>query len=715
MNGSISTPITKTDHRTKAEGSIKYTADLKWEDMLYAKTLRSTKTRAYIKSISKPQLPEGYYIVDYTDVLGKNILKVIENDNPLFAEDKVNYIGEPILLVVGPDRDKVLDILNNIVVNYEEREPILTIEQAESNTYEPVFKGDNALAQYGYTKGDIEKSFEEANQTIVEVFETGYQEHAYIEPQGMVGVFEEGKVSVYGSMQCPYYIKSALEQAFDWPGDSVRVVQASTGGGFGGKEDYPSLLACHVALAAYKAKKPVQLLLDRKEDMEVTTKRHPAKLIYKTALDATGRIIGMDIDIKLNGGAYAGLSSVVLQRALICATGVYDIPNIRVKGKALATNTVPTGAFRGFGAPQSFFAIEMHMEHLAKKLGIDPLDMKKRHLVKMGKATATSGSFRDPVLLPEMLNEVEGMSKYSLKYKAYKKQAATVRKGIGMSVFLHGCGFTGSGERDHIRATVKLRKYPDGIVEILVANVDMGQGLQTTLNKIVATTLDISMDDIIYSNPDTDRVPNSGPTVASRSLMIVGKLLERAAIKLKETWIDGKEQEITEHYKHPELIPWDESKFEGDAYPTYSWGINVVEVEVDTLTGQIGLTGCWSVFDIGKAIDERIIRGQIEGGMVQGLGYGSLEVMQSQNGLLKQKSITDYIIPTAKDVVKIENKLIDNPYMEGPFGAKGAGELTLIGGAPALAAAVENALGAPINQIPITPEYIMEVLTNGKN
>ncbi|TCT16738.1 CO/xanthine dehydrogenase Mo-binding subunit [Natranaerovirga pectinivora] len=710
MKNFISTPIKKTDHRVKTEGSIQYIADIKWENMLFVKTLRSTRTRAYIEKIHIPTMPEGYFVIDYKDIPGKNILKVIVNDNPVLAEDKVNYIGEPILLVVGPKKDMVLKIVESIVVTYEDRMPILNIEDALDNTIEPIYETDNSFAKYQYEKGDCNDVFQKAYEIFEESFETGYQEHAYIEPQGMVAVYAEDKISVYGSIQCPYYVKNAVVHALGCSENKVRIVQSTTGGGFGGKEDYPSLLGCHVALAALKTKKTVQLIMDRKEDMEVTTKRHPAKLTYKTALDKEGNILGMDIDIKLNGGAYAGLSSVVMQRSLICATGVYNIPHLKVKGKALATNTVPTGAFRGFGAPQSFFAIEMHMGHIAKKLGLDPLEYKKRYMVKTGDSTSTSGFFRDTILLPEMLEEIENLSNYSEKYRTYKEGKCITNKGIGISLFLHGCGFTGSGERDHIRATVKLKKYSNGIVEILVSNVDIGQGLQTTLNKIVSTVLEVPIDKVIYANPDTDRVPDSGPTVASRSLMIVGKLLERAAEHLKEIWVDGKEQEITEHYKHTEFIPWDEKKFTGDAYPTYSWGVNVVEVEVDTITGQIHLSGIWSVFDVGIAIDERIIQGQIEGGMLQGLGYGSLEVMASKKGSIQQKTITDYIIPTAKDVVRMENRLIKNPYKEGPFGAKGAGELTLIGGAPALIAAIENAVNGQFYKTPVTPEDLMEVL-----
>jgi CO/xanthine dehydrogenase Mo-binding subunit len=334
--------------------------------------------------------------------------------------------------------------------------------------------------------------------------------------------------------------------------------------------------------------------------------------------------------------------------------------------------------------------------------------------VKTGDDTCTGGKFTYDVKLEEMLQKAEKISNFSKKYEKYSKENGIKRKGIGMSIFLHGCGFTGSGERDFIKAKVKLLKHKNDEVEILVANTDMGQGLQTTFKKIVAKVLNLDYQKIIYENPDTDRVPDSGPTVASRSIMVVGKLLERAAIRLKESWIRGEEQLIEENYKHPDLIPWNITKFNGDAYPSYSWGINVVEVEFNTITAVTDVIGIYTVFDIGIPIDETIMEGQIQGGVIQGLGYGSCENMEcDETGKIKQHSITDYIIPTAKDVVNIKNELVDNPCDLGPFGAKGAGELTLVGTAPAYANAIENALGVKVNRLPVTPEWIMEAITNG--
>ncbi len=692
----ISKPIRKVDDQDKIEGKVRYIADIEFEGMLFAKTLRSGRPRARIRSIEIPELPDGYFIVDANDIPGKNRVKMVINDHPFFAEGEVNYIGEPILLVVGPKKETIFEIIEKIKIRYEDLNPILTMEDAER-------KGKTFI-DYEFTKGDPDKAFEMAEKVIEDEFRTGYQEHIYLEPQGVVGICEDGKVTIYGAMQCPYYVKGAVMEGLGWDEDRVRVVQTTTGGAFGGKEEYPSIIAGQVVVAALKTGRPVQLIFDRDEDIMVTTKRHPSVTEYRVGLDENGRITVLDINIKLDGGAYGGLSGVVLQRALFTATGVYNIPNLRVRGSVLKTNKVPSGAFRGFGAPQAIFGIEMLMHHLAEKLGRVPLDFKMDYALKTKDTTSTGGIIRGEVKLPEIIKEVEKMSDYRRKHKESRKF-----RGIGLSLFLHGCGFTGKGE-ESIKGKVTLRKKGKD-VEILTSSVEMGQGATTTLRKIVSKSLSIPITQVLYDNPDTERVPDSGPTVASRTVMIVGGLLDSAAKELRERWDEGDEIEVSKIYKHPGYIKWDDKLLKGDAYPEYSWGANVVEVEIDPITYEIEVLGIWAVYDIGVAIDERIIQGQIEGGITQGLGYATIEVMDSVDGELVQRTLTDYKIPTSMDFPKIESKLVRNPYKYGPYGAKCAGELPFVGAAPALASAVENALSVPINRIPVTPEYLLEVLS----
>jgi CO/xanthine dehydrogenase Mo-binding subunit len=706
----ISDPVKRFDFNEKIDGSAKYCADIKYDDMLYARTLRSERARANIISIEIPLLPIGYYIVDHHDIPGRNIVPIVYEDQPFFAVDTVNYIGEPILLVIGPDKSAILEIIKGIQVKYEDLVPIQSIDEAIQRKDDFIFGEQPCFAEYEYTKGDLDTAIGKAKLVVEDEFRTGYQEHAYMETQGVVGFYTDQRVTVYGSMQCPYYIKEALLQASGWPEDRVRVVQLPTGGGFGGKEEIPSLLGVHAALAAIKTGKPVQLVYERHEDIMSSSKRHPAIINIKSYIDAQDNIIGRDIDIKIDGGAYAGLSSVVLQRCMFSAGGVYNVPNIKVRGGAYATNNVVSGAFRGFGGPQAFFAIEMHIENIAQKLNMDSLELKRKHFLHQGDTSSTRGVFQSAIKLDEITSQIDKMSGYSRKRIQYKIQP---QKGIGCSIFFHGCGFTGVGERDIINPRVRLMKYADDTVEIFVSNTEIGQGSQTTLSKIVTQVLEIPVEHVKHSYPDTDTCPDSGPTVASRTVMIVGKLLQDCAVEMKERWHEAK-LVIDRHYVYPDNLQWDKEIMCGNAYPEYSWGANVVEVELDPITYTPVITGIWSVFDIGTPIDLKIVQGQIEGGIVQGLGYGGLEVMQVKDGRLQQSSMTDYIIPTALDFPKIENQLIFNPYENGPCGARGLGELVLVGAAPAFALAVQNAIGQKVTRLPVTPEYIMELFENAE-
>ncbi|MCK4515039.1 MAG: molybdopterin-dependent oxidoreductase, partial [Spirochaetaceae bacterium] len=380
-------------------------------------------------------------------------------------------------------------------------------------------------------------------------------------------------------------------------------------------------------------------------------------------------------DIRLDGGAFEGLSSTVLQRAMFSASGVYRVPEISVRGRAYRTNVVPYGAFRGFGSPQAFFASEMHMCHLARKHGEDPLSFKRRHLLQQGDRTITGGILRDPMKMEEMIHSAVTQSEYDRKRAEYEQGAGITRRGIGVSLFNHGCGFTGSGERDIIKARVKLRSHADGKIEVLCSNVEMGQGAETTLRKIVAVTLGTAIGNVVFQNPDTDQVPDSGPTVASRTVMVVGGLLHKTALKLKDAGPPrpGRPVEVEANYEQPPEIEWDQSTFTGDAYPAFSWGVNIIEIELDLLTFTIRPLTVWAIYDIGTAIDERIVIGQIHGGIAQGIGYGSTELLEVRDGAFQQRTMTDYVIPGPLDIPEMHVELVSNPYHGGPFGAKGVG------------------------------------------
>ncbi len=703
----ISRPVVKKDHAEKMSGRAVYVADLNTTGMLHGKFVRSPLARARVLAVRPPIMPEGYFTVDKNDLPGPNHVRVMEDDHPIYAGDTVEFVGDVVLMVVGPDEAEAERLAAATQVDYEPLPPCLD-----------VMESDTLLFDYRYGHGDTQKAFEKADFVYEEDFETGYQEQAYLETQGLIGEYHDGKLTIRGSMQCPYYIHGSLLGVMNCAPDKVQIVQETTGGGFGGKEAYPSILAAQVGVAARKANgKPVRVIYGRREDMAFTSKRHPSRCHYKVAVK-NKTITALEADVTYDPGAYTTLSGLVLQRGIFAAPNCYLTPALEVRGHAPKTNTVPNGAFRGFGAPQTVFAMETLMNHLAEKLGEDPLDFKMRHMAKQGDMTSTGGRYHFPVPLPAMIQRVDEAVSYRKKRAEYAKpQTGRYRRGIGMAIWFHGAGYTGSGERDFVKAVTKLQKTADGYVKVLVSNTDMGQGLKTTLCKIVAQELNLPLDNILIDNPDTDLVPNSGPTVASRSLMIVGELLRRAAIKLRGVWKEGEAQEVTEHYSEPGfMIPFDMDTFEGDAYPTQDWAVCTVELEVDRLTGCHKILDAFGCFDVGTPIDMNIIVGQMEGGFMQGLGYSSMEKMENTpEGGIRHTSFTDYIIPTAMDVPHLEAEMYVEEFPYGPYGAKGAGELPLVGIPPAYIEALEQALGgAKLCKAPFGPEDTLKALREVK-
>ena len=711
-------PITKIDDRIirvdavqKARGEATYVCDMTLPDMLYAYMVRSTVSRGKIKAIHLPEMPEGYYFISAKDIpaKGKNELWMIMKDWRCFADEYVLYYGETIGLVVGPDRTVLKDLKAQIKIDYEETTPAVTIDDAINCVGGPFFpeKNSNVMCELFCEKGrPMDEVFAEADEIFEETIETPYQEHVHLETNGAIVDMEDGKFVFYASAQCPFYIRKSVAGLLDIPPEDIIVRQATTGGAFGGKEHFPDALCGPLLVAENIIRKPIKMIFDREEDTQFSVKRHPSKCIYKTAIK-DGKITGVKGHIYYNCGAYLSSSYVVLQRGVFHGNGVYTFPSTYLKGEGMATNMFPSDAFRGFGAPQTIFAVETHLDHIAHHLGVDPLELKMQYIAKKGDETTTNGHIIEEVKLPEMLDVICRESDYWRKAKEYTPGCG---KGIGVALYNHGGAFTGNGEQAIIKAHARLVRTGNK-VSIQVGSTEMGQGFKTSLRKICAATLGISIDDVEYLDPDTSKVVDSGPTAASRSTMVVGRLVERAAQEMKERWDEG---DITTEveYEHPEGYPWDQATFRGDAYLGYGWGAVIVEVEADKLTNEIKTVGIWSSHEIGKAIDELIVHGQINGGIMQSLGYGAMEKLEVKNGRFKQKSMSDYVIPTSMDFPKQFYHIQDNPYPWGPYGAKGMGELVFNGASAAYVDAVERALNTRFNAIPIPPEDIEEALKN---
>ncbi|MCQ2412302.1 MAG: xanthine dehydrogenase family protein molybdopterin-binding subunit [Sphaerochaetaceae bacterium] len=714
VTGDISKAIRRVDAVAKCEGTVKYVSDYTFEDCLWGRLVRSSIPRGIIKAIHVPELPEGYRFITYKDIPegGHNYLHMIATDWKCFAENEVRYVGETIGIIVGPDKTTLENLKEQIVIDYEAQEAAISIEEGLACKGGAFVNDNNIFCSLQLDVGNVDEAFQKADKIVEETFETGYQEHIYLETNGACCKPEGDGYVIYASAQCPFYIRKSIAPLLGISPEQIIVRQTTTGGAFGGKEHFPDVLCGPLLVAAYVMKKGVKVIFDREEDIENSVKRHPSQVKFKTALDKEGNIIAMDSQVYYNVGGYLSSSFVVLQRGCFHVTGCYSFPNIRTKGFGVATNAFPSCAFRGFGAPQTLFAVETHMCHIAEMQGLDPLEYKKRYFIKQGDTTSTNGKIVERVMIPEMLDQVLKASDYERKVKEYKWGSG---KGIGISFYNHGGAFTGNGEQALIKGKCRLHKFADGHVEILCGQTEMGQGFHTILPKIAAHVLELPIEKVIFLDPDTSRVPDSGPTAASRSTMIVGELVERAATLMKPRYDKEEDFVVETQYEHPEGYPWDQSTFQGYAYLGYGWGVCAVEVEVDPCTAEVTTKGIWSSHDCGHLIDERIVHGQVNGGILQGIGWASTEVMQNVDGHFKQTSMSDYIVPTSMDYPKQGVYFVENPYEWGPFGAKGMGELVFNGSGAAYIDAVSKAIGKRISKIPLPTEEVMNYMLKGQD
>ena len=619
-------------------------------------------------------------------------------------------------------------------VEIEELPAVFSLEDSR-NKKEIIWGEDNVFKSFLVDKGNVDDVWAQADHIVEGDYHTGAQEQLYIENNGVIAVANsDDGVTVWGSMQCPYYVHKALVKLFGLPGEKIRIIQTETGGGFGGKEEYPSMIAGHAALLAWKSGKPVKIMYDRAEDMAATTKRHPSHTRHRTAVTKDGKLLAMEIDFVIDGGAYCTLSPVVLSRGTIHAAGPYFCPNVRIRSSAVATNVPPHGAFRGFGAPQSIFALERQMDKIAKSIGLTPDEFRRRNFIQEGQTTATSQVIREKVDMEALLKRALEATEYWRKLERFAREnpSSRIKKGIGFASFMHGAGFTGSGEV-YLQSVVGAEATSEGRVRILAASTEIGQGTNTIFSQIAADALGLDYELIEVMQPDTSNVPNSGPTVASRTCMVVGKLVESAVLGLKQTLIGSghlKEtytqadfqracnEYIRSHgslksfskYQPPPNVFWDDEKYQGDAYGTYAWAVYVAEVSVDTLTYETHVEDFVAVQEVGRVIHPVLAAGQIEGGVAQAIGFTLFEKVVWENGRMVNNQMTNYIIPTPVDIPPIRVYFEENPYAYGPAGAKGIGELPMDGAAPAILNAIENATGVSFDHVPLMPESLMEAL-----
>jgi len=701
--------IVRVDAASKADGTLNYTNDLDF-DGLHGAIVRSTVAYGNILSIRFDRDFDfsDIVIVDYRDIEGHNANFILTDDQPFLAEKRVRFIGEPVLLLAHSSIYLLEEAVKHIEIEYELLEPVLTMQ--ESIDCKNILYGeDNVFKTIRTLKGTAPDFL--SLESLEKSYTTPHQEQLYMETQRMIARYRSGNIKIIGSMQCPFYVEAALYQL---TGEKIEVEQAPTGGAFGGKEEYPSLMAAYVYLLSKKAKADVKLVYDRREDIAFTTKRHPSLLRYKSHFDQSGKLHALQIEIALDGGAYVTLTPVVLARAVLHAAGFYDCDYIEVNASAFATNTPPNGAFRGFGAPQVIFGIERHMDDIARYLGISPMEVRERNLPHSHSISVTGAKIGEYARMKTLFETTREASGFDEKYAA-----GIPYKGIGMALFMHGGGFTGSGET-LLASEVWLDLKRDGQIEIRIGSVEMGQGALTVLPQMVAEALDLPPTMISCHTPNTASVANSGPTVASRTVMIVGALLVEAAHSLKsvlapyrdlseylDTVRDYLKHNMTQRfralYRKPDHVQWDESHFYGNGYDGYSLGCYVAEVEVDPIDYRVRVSDFYAYNDVGKVINPLLAEGQVEGGVAQGIGYALYERVIHQNGQVRNNRLSDYSVPLAADLPHVHIAFLGRDATP-----KGLGELPMDGPAAAVANAVTHALDRAFDDLVITPETVEE-------
>ncbi|MBI4425020.1 MAG: xanthine dehydrogenase family protein [Elusimicrobia bacterium] len=734
--GVVGTNPRRREGPEKVCGTARYIDDEPIQGCLHGVTLRSSVPCGRVASIAfDPAFPwDECVVARASDIPGKNYVALIHDDQPLLNEAAIRHLHEPILLIAHASRPRAYQALAHVKVAYEPAEPVYDVREALRSRV-PMHGTDNVFKDILIEKGSLAEGFDEAFRVVEGEYAVPHQEQAYIENNGLAARVEsDGTVVVRGSMQCPYYIHKALKVLFALPDAKVRVVQTTTGGGFGGKEEYPSMLAGHAALLALKSGWPVKMIYDRHEDMAATTKRHPAIVRHRTAVAKDGRLLAQDVEVVMDGGAYMTLSPVVLSRGALHATGPYECPNVRVRARAVATNTPPNGAFRGFGAPQTLFAAELQMDRVAAALGLDPVALRRRNLLREGSVTHTGQTLRRSVGTEEVLDRTLKASGWAAKRRAYARWNRDARKptwrGLGLALVHHGAGFTGSGEV-YLASEAGVALTRDGRLRVLAANTEIGQGTNTVFAQIVADALGVPFADVEVAVPDTAEVPNSGPTVASRTCMIVGGLVARAAARLKAAVRESggslrglparrraaaklcggaAQRAFIAKYEKPGDVVWDEAAYRGDAYAVYSYGCVVADVEIDRLTFEPRVRALFTAQDIGRAIHPLLAEGQIIGGIAQGLGYALHENVVMKDGGMLNASLTNYIIPTSVDTPRMKVEIVERPFEGGPFGAKGLGELPMDSPGPAVANAVAFALRRWPDRLPVLPETVLALL-----
>lgn len=762
----------RPDAESKVAGEARYLADIPVGHMLHAAICGSPIASGEVKGIDTAKAKEHpgvEAVITAKDLGDNNRIGGIFDDQPVLADTRVRMVGDRLAVVAARTRKAAHAAASKIELELEETRGLFDVEKALSQNAPKVHPSGNLIKEFTSKRGDLAQARKKASVKVSHTYRIGGQEHAYLEGQACLVVPGPGPtLDVYISTQCPAYVRARVSRVTGIQHAGIRVIQTVTGGGFGGKEDYPDEPACCAALLALKTGRPVRLLLPREEDFQVSTKRH--RMVIRNTLHARedGRITAAEVEILVDAGGYAGMSTIVAERSNVSCLGPYVLDAIDVKTKVLYTNNLFGGPFRGFGAPQVTAAMEAQMNLLAEKVGVDPVEIRRRNLVSEKRPTfATGQTLENPDMglktLELAASQVGWKNTYSPRGEGERASGAIraaeardrFREGLGVATAIYGANLHHGGQAlDRGGAQVMLQ--PDGSVSVSIGNTEMGQGALAACRAITSQALGVDPARIRVTEVDTGNVPDSGPTVASRGTQVAGRAIIDACEPLRERLksvasnlldnipavqlkmadhrltdpVSEKfvtfEEVVTELYRlriQPVSIGWFRSEDRdydpetgcGSPYAYYCFATHIAKVRVDTWTGAVKVLEVTAAHDVGKAIHPTSLEGQIQGGVTQGVGWATMEEFVLHKGKLLNRGFTDYLIPTSTDAPEVRIHLIEEEEPRGPYGAKGIGEPSFIPCGAAVLGAVSNALGAHLTELPATAERVRSVLMGDRD
>ncbi len=745
--------VRRADALEKAMGQARFVEDFYMPGhMLFIKQVLSTEPHARILGIDASkalEVPSVEGVFTAKDIPGENQVGYALPDQPLIAEGKVRFAGELVALVAAKDFDKAIEAAEKVKIMYDPLpyvlDPLEAMERKDILVHGEV--GSNIAFRTKVRKGDIEEGFSKSDVIVENEYRTHHQDHVYLETEGALALPELGdRLTVISAGQYPHLVRAIVARVVGLPESNIKVIIPYMGGGFGGKDDEGPLVAAKAALIAKLTGKPSFLMYTRDESMLMHPKREATIIKYKSGASRDGKLQAIEVKIIHDTGAYSNRGPFILWRATVHASGPYRVPHAKVDGYCIYTNKVYQGSYRGFGNPSVQFAAEAQMDSLARKLGIDPVELRLKNLLRPGDLTITGQQLNESVGVADAVAKLAKVSEWSSKIKAYSSSNGRYRRGIGIGVAWHGIS-TSRGVPDWSNALVKIEK--DGSVSVHTGIVEMGQGSPVSSHRQIASEILGAPLDVVTVDFGTTDAPDTGATHASRGTSIgaigvyvaAAKLRERLnklasellgtspdeiEIKdgkaylrsnpekyiswkelIKEAYSRGVEMSATGYFFLPKGKFNDEAG-QGYAYPAFSYVAMVAEVEVDTYTGKVRVLRIWPALAAGRIINPTQVEGQVEGAAVQGMGYVLMEQFVFDNkGRILNPNLTDYVVPTALDAPEIMRPVyVEDIFKYGPFGAKGVGEMALIPAPAAIANAVSNALGVQVTKLPLTPENV---------